>query len=77
MRSVDVAKDGEPTSPDSVLDLRAGYKRKRTDQEAQDLQLLRRKIQAECSQVCCTFPALWNAREAPQCICTHLCLSFP
>lgn len=51
MRSVNVAKESEPTSPDSVLDLRAGHKRKRTEQQTQDLQLLRHKIQAECSQV--------------------------
>ncbi|EIE23270.1 hypothetical protein COCSUDRAFT_66250 [Coccomyxa subellipsoidea C-169] len=51
VRSVNVAKESEPTSPDSVLDLRAGYKRKRTEQQTQDLQLLRHKIQAECSQM--------------------------
>lgn len=48
---MNVARDREPTSPDSVLDPRAGYKRKRSKQEAQDLQQLRQKVQAECSQV--------------------------
>ncbi|KAK9903305.1 hypothetical protein WJX75_002415 [Coccomyxa subellipsoidea] len=51
VRSVNVARDREPTSPDSVLDPRAGYKRKRSKQEAQNLQQLRQKVQAECSQL--------------------------
>lgn len=51
VRSFDVAKTGEPHSPDSVLDIRAASKRQRTQQETKVLEALRHKIEAECSQV--------------------------
>lgn len=51
VRSYNVAKTGEPHSPDSVLDIRAASKRRRTQQETKMLEALRETIEAECSQV--------------------------
>lgn len=51
VRFFNVAKTGEPHSPDSVLDIIAASKRQRTQQEMNVLEALRQKVEAECSQV--------------------------
>ncbi len=60
VRSFNVAKASEPDSPDSVLDVRAASKRRRTQQETKVLEALRQKVAAECSQVqTCIFVCMF------------------